>query len=63
MKDIKTEYKREHYYFHRTDPRPDIPFDNPDDRTIESTVWYWVVIGLGAVALVSFYIGLIVPAA
>lgn len=63
MNEYKTEYKREHYYFHRTDPRPDLPFYNPDDRNIESSILYWLVIGLGAVVLLSFYIGLIIPAA
>lgn len=29
--DIKTEFNRDHYYYHRYDPTPWIPFDEEDD--------------------------------
>ena len=41
MKNIKTEFNRDHYYYHRIDPTPWIPIEDEEDdnRWVDGAVF------------------------
>jgi hypothetical protein len=49
---IRTEYKREHYYFNRTDPYPDTPFE--DEQVYAEHSWlYKTVMYVAAMVIIG----------
>jgi len=59
MKDFKTLYNRNDYYFHRTDPRPDIPFGDSGINNPESSWYFWAVMIVAATVVCSYMFGFI----
>jgi hypothetical protein len=51
--EIKTEYKREHYYFHRVDPTPWIPFDDEPTQDIPAKILFVVGVLMAILVLVA----------
>lgn len=60
MKDFKTNYNRNDYYYHRTDPRPDIPFeDNLGINNPEGGWGFLAVMVVAAIVVLSYVFGFI----
>ena len=51
----RTDFKREHYYFHRIDPRPDIPFDDAVNEAESSWRYKAVIVVAGLIVLVHLF--------
>jgi hypothetical protein len=60
MKDFKTNYNHNDYYYQRTDPRPDIPFeDNLGLNNPEGKWYFWAVMVVAAIVVLSYVFGFI----
>lgn len=52
----KTPYDRNNYYFHRTDPKPWVPFDEDEGRGLEWAAWAGIVILAASTAAFWFWV-------
>lgn len=58
MRNFKTNYDRNHYYYNRTDPWKDVPFEE-EKKSPESSIWYMGVMCLAIAVILSYVLGYI----